>query len=68
MAVCSFNGVSITGISATVPKNIYNNKTDNSFFSQETVFDIIEKIGVYQRRVEMKICVHQTSVSVLLII
>ncbi len=51
MAVCSFNGVSITGISATVPKNIYNNKTDNSFFSQETVFDIIEKIGVYQRRV-----------------
>ncbi len=50
MALLSFNGVGIKGISAAVPKNIIDNYEYTDHFSKEDVKEVVDKIGIYQRR------------------
>jgi 3-oxoacyl-[acyl-carrier-protein] synthase III len=50
MAFLTFNNVGITGMAAAVPKTIIDNYSHDKFFPKEDIKDIIEKIGVKQRR------------------
>lgn len=50
MAYLDFTGVGITAISAAVPKRIINNYEYTEFFSAEEVKDVVDKIGVFERR------------------
>ncbi|MDD2229560.1 MAG: ketoacyl-ACP synthase III [Candidatus Cloacimonetes bacterium] len=51
MAYFSHQGVAITALAAAVPKQIFNNLTDNPHFQKEDVEAIVAKTGIYQRRV-----------------
>lgn len=50
MAILTYNGVGITSISAAVPKNVINNYEYTEHFSKEEVKDVVDKIGVFERR------------------
>jgi len=50
MGLLSFNNVGISGISAAVPHNIVNNYDYDLFFRKEDIKEIIDKIGVRERR------------------
>lgn len=51
MAIFEYNGIRVTGFSAAVPQKVFNNYTDNAFFSQEDALAIIGKTGIKERRV-----------------
>ena len=51
MATFSYNNVGITGLSAAVPHQIFNNYTDNPNFSAEDAKAIVDKTGIFERRV-----------------
>jgi len=67
MALLTFQNVTISALAAAVPKRVFNNLTDNPFFSQEDVTAIVEKTGVYQRRIvadgvcASDLCYHATK-------
>jgi 3-oxoacyl-[acyl-carrier-protein] synthase III len=50
MGLLSFNSVGITGMAAAVPGNIINNYEHDRWFKKEDIQEIIEKIGVRERR------------------
>lgn len=50
MALMSFSRTGIAGIAAAVPARIVNNYEQNQFFGEEEVKDIVDKIGVVERR------------------
>ena len=50
MAYLKFNNVGITGISAAVPKNTIDNYNYTQFFNKEDVKDIVDKVGIRERR------------------
>ena len=50
MGLLSFNNIGITGISAAVPKNVINNYEYDKYFKKEEIKEVIDKIGVRQRR------------------
>lgn len=50
MAYIRFNDVGISALSAAVPKNIINNYEYTQYFPAEQVKEIIDKVGIYQRR------------------
>lgn len=50
MALFSFENVGITGMSACVPKNIVYNYDYTTFFPPEDVKEIVDKIGIKERR------------------
>jgi 3-oxoacyl-[acyl-carrier-protein] synthase III len=50
MATLSFENVGITALAAAVPANVINNLDYTEFFTAETAKQVIEKIGVYERR------------------
>jgi 3-oxoacyl-[acyl-carrier-protein] synthase-3 len=50
MAFLRFSGVGITALSACVPKNIINNYEYTQYFSPQEVKEVVDKIGVYERR------------------
>jgi len=50
MGLLSFNNVGITGIKAAVPVKIINNYEYDLFFKKEDIKEIIDKIGVRERR------------------
>lgn len=50
MAYLNFKGVGITALSAAVPKRIINNYEYTEFFPAEEVKDVVDKIGVFERR------------------
>lgn len=50
MSLVTFHGVGISGISAAVPKKIINNLEYTEFFRKEDVQEIVDKIGVKERR------------------
>ena len=50
MAFLNFNGVGIRGLAAAVPKNIINNYEYTEHFPKEDVKDVVDKIGIYERR------------------
>jgi 3-oxoacyl-[acyl-carrier-protein] synthase III len=50
MALLTFNNVGITGMAAAVPKTIIDNYNHDKYFPREDIKDIVDKIGVKQRR------------------
>ena len=50
MGLLTFNNVGITGMAAAVPKNVINNYEYDLYFKKEDIKDIIDKIGVKERR------------------
>lgn len=50
MAFLDFKGVGITALSAAVPKRVINNYEYTEFFSAEEVKEVVDKIGVFERR------------------
>lgn len=57
MAYLNYDGIGILGLSAAVPRCIIDNATYTENFPAEDVAEIIEKIGVRQRRfVDAKTC------------
>ena len=50
MGLLSFNNIGIAGISAAVPKRIINNYDYDLYFSKEDIKEIVDKIGVKERR------------------
>ncbi len=51
MAFFVHEGVAIKALTAAVPKQVFDNLSDNPHFSQEDAQAIVEKTGIYQRRV-----------------
>jgi 3-oxoacyl-[acyl-carrier-protein] synthase-3 len=50
MGLLSFKNVGITGMTAAVPKHVINNYEYDLYFKKEDVKEIVEKIGVKERR------------------
>lgn len=50
MAFLKFSGVGITALSACVPKKTINNYEYTQYFSPQEVKEVVDKIGVYERR------------------
>jgi len=50
MALLKFQNVGISGISAAVPSHIIDNYTHDRFFNRDEIREVIDKIGVKQRR------------------
>ncbi len=50
MAIVNFNNVGIRAMAAAVPSDVINNLEYTDYFSPEDVKQVVEKIGVYQRR------------------
>ncbi len=50
MALLKFNNIGISGISAAVPKRIVDNYNYTSNFDKEIVKEIVDKIGIKERR------------------
>lgn len=50
MAYFSFSGIGITAMSAAIPRHIINNYEYTEFFPKEDVKQVVDKIGIYQRR------------------
>jgi 3-oxoacyl-[acyl-carrier-protein] synthase-3 len=50
MGLLSFDNVGISGLYAAVPKQIINNYEHDKWFKKEDIKEIVEKIGVKERR------------------
>ncbi len=50
MALLAYKNVGITGLSAAVPKNTIDNYTHDLYFTREEIREVVDKIGVRQRR------------------
>lgn len=50
MAVMKFQGIGIRAMAGAVPSRIIENLKYNEFFPQEQVSEVVEKVGVYERR------------------
>lgn len=50
MSLLSFNNIGISGIAAAIPKNTIKNLEQNRWFKKDDIKEIIEKIGVIERR------------------
>lgn len=50
MAFLNYKGVGISALAAAVPKHVINNYEYTEFFSKEEVKDVVDKVGVFERR------------------
>lgn len=50
MATLKFNNIGIVGLAAAVPKNTIDNYSYTANFSKEDVKDIVDKVGIKERR------------------
>lgn len=50
MAILNFKGVGITAMSAAVPRTVINNYKYTKHFSAEDVKDVVDKVGIFERR------------------
>ena len=50
MGLLQFQNVGISGLAAAVPRKVINNYDPNLYFREEEVKEVIEKIGVRERR------------------
>lgn len=50
MALLSFNNVGISGLAAAVPRSVINNYEFDLYFKKEEIKDVVDKIGVKERR------------------
>ena len=51
MANLQFQDIGIRAIAAAVPKQVINNYKFTEFFEEDVVKEVVDKVGVYQRRV-----------------
>ena len=57
MGFLQFEGVGVSGMSACVPRRIIHNYEYTEFFSQAEVKEVVDKIGIVERRfVDDKTC------------
>lgn len=50
MAFLNFEGVGVTALSAAVPRTVIENLTYTQYFPEDQVKEVVEKVGIYQRR------------------
>lgn len=50
MPILNFQNIALTGLAACVPKEIINNYEYTEHFPKEDVKNIVDKIGIYERR------------------
>lgn len=50
MAIVKFRGVGITAMAGAVPSHIVKNLEYTQFFPEEQVKEVVEKVGIYERR------------------
>lgn len=50
MAIISYNGVGIKAMAAAVPHHVINNYEYTEFFPKEQVKEVVDKVGVFERR------------------
>jgi 3-oxoacyl-[acyl-carrier-protein] synthase-3 len=50
MGLLQFQNVGISGLAAAVPRKVINNYDPNLYFGEEEVKEVVEKIGVKERR------------------
>jgi 3-oxoacyl-[acyl-carrier-protein] synthase III len=50
MALMTFNNMGVTGIAAAVPHKVINNYEYDHYFKKEEVKEVVDKIGVKERR------------------
>jgi len=50
MAILKFNGIGISAIAGAVPKKVIKNLQYTEFFPADQVKEVVEKVGVYERR------------------
>lgn len=50
MALLKFNGIGITAMAGAVPKKVIKNLEYTEFFPEDQVKEVVEKVGVYERR------------------
>ena len=50
MAFLKFKGIGISAMAGAVPKHIIKNLEYTEFFPEEQVKEVVEKVGVYERR------------------
>lgn len=50
MAIVKFSGVGITAMAGAIPNRVIENLKYTEFFPEEQVKEVVEKVGIYQRR------------------
>lgn len=50
MAFLKFNGIGITAMAGAIPKRVIKNLEYTEFFPEEQVKEVVEKVGIYERR------------------
>ena len=50
MAFMKFNGIGITAMAGAVPRHVIDNYKYTDFFPAEQVKEVVDKIGIYERR------------------
>lgn len=50
MAILNFKGIGITAMAGAVPKQVINNYEYTDFFPADQVKDVVDKVGVFERR------------------
>lgn len=50
MALLEYNGVGISALSAAIPRTVISNYEYTQYFPKEQVKDVVDKIGVFERR------------------
>ncbi len=50
MALITFNNIGISALSGAVPRNVVYNYEYNEFFTSEEVKEVVDKIGIVERR------------------
>lgn len=50
MAILSYKNIGITALSAAVPQHVIHNYKYTEFFPSEQVKEVVDKIGIYERR------------------
>lgn len=50
MAILNFKNVGVTALSAAVPRTVINNYEYTEFFDKEQVKQVVDKVGIYERR------------------
>lgn len=50
MALLEYDGVGISALSAAVPHTVINNYKYTQYFPEEQVKEVVDKVGIYERR------------------
>ena len=50
MAILKYHGIGITAMAGAVPSHVVENLKYTEYFPEEQVKEVVDKIGIYQRR------------------